>query len=86
MEQAGTKPAFQRAIPHGTVIIDSLTQVVFFGVSPGCLRALPLGGFQSLPECIPGAPGGILGALFQVSNSSPNGAEAETKRKTRIQA
>ena len=28
-----TNPAFPRAIPHGTVIIDYLTKVVFFGPS-----------------------------------------------------
>ena len=37
----GRNPAFPRAIPHGTVIIDLLHRVVFFGVSPGCLRAAP---------------------------------------------
>ncbi len=34
----GGNPAFPRAIPHGTVIIDSLLRAVIFGVSPGCLR------------------------------------------------
>ena len=38
-----TNPAFPRAIPHGTVIIDLLHRVVFFGVSPGCLRAVSPG-------------------------------------------
>ncbi len=31
MEPDVPNPAFQRAIPHGTVIIDSLLEVVIFG-------------------------------------------------------
>ena len=47
MDVDGRNPAFPRAIPHGTVIIDSLLEVVLFGVSPGCPRAVSRGGFQT---------------------------------------
>ena len=47
MEPDGGKPAFQRAIPHGTVIIDLLHRVVRFGLFSGCLRVLPWGGVWS---------------------------------------
>ena len=40
MSVDGGKPAFQRAIPPGTVIFVSLLQVVIFGVSGGFLRAV----------------------------------------------
>ena len=43
-------PAFLEAIPHGTVIIGLLFQVVFFGVFPGCLRVLPRAGSRDLSE------------------------------------
>ena len=71
-------PAFQRAIPHGTVIIDSLPQVVIVGVSPGCLRALSPGGLQSpFRGCFQGLLGEHSGSIFQGShsNSNPNHAQ-----------
>ena len=52
---AGGKPAFQRAIPHGTVIVDPLLQVVIFEVSGGFLRG--------------GSPGSLLGPLRRVAES-----------------
>ena len=47
MSVDGANPAFPRAIPHGMLIIDSLLQVVLFGVFSGCLRAVSRGGFQT---------------------------------------
>ena len=41
MEPDGRNPAFQRANPHGTRVIGLLLHVLLFGVSPGCLRAVP---------------------------------------------
>ena len=63
MSQDGPNPSFPRAIPHGTVIIDLLTRVVFFGVSSGWPRAVSREGFQS-----PSGDGseGCLRALFRV--------------------
>ena len=39
MDVTWPNPAFPRAIPHGTAIIDLLDKVVFFGPFPGCRRA-----------------------------------------------
>ena len=47
MSPDGLNPPFSRAIPHGTVIIDLLPKVVFFGPFPGRLQAVPWRGFQS---------------------------------------
>ena len=44
---AGTNPAFQRAISHGTVIIDSLLQVLIFGPFRGSISDLIWGSFRS---------------------------------------
>ena len=55
MSPDGSKPAFQRAIPHGTVIVDSLLQVVIFEVSGGFLRG--------------GSPESLLGPLRRVAES-----------------
>ena len=48
MFQDGRNPAFPRAIPHGTVIIDLLDRGVFFGGFPGCPRPMSREGFYSL--------------------------------------
>ena len=63
----GGNPAFPRAIPHGTVIIDLLTKGVFFGLFPGCLWAVSRGDFQSPSEDISrGVSESILSALSGV--------------------
>ena len=47
MSPDGPKPAFQRAIPHGTVIIDLLLKVVIFGPFRGSISELIWGSFRS---------------------------------------
>ena len=71
-------PAFPRAIPHGTVIIDLLHKVVFFGPSPGRLRAVPWRGFQSLSGSIFGGCLGTSGTHFSGSGLH-SGAVHENK-------
>ena len=63
----GANPAFSRAIPHGTVIIDLLPKVVFFGPFPGCRRALPWRGFRSPSGAIFGGCLGTSGKHFSGS-------------------
>ena len=58
MDVDAANPAFPRAIPHGTVIIDLLPKVVFFGPFAGCLRAVSWRGFQS-------PSGGIFGGCLR---------------------
>ena len=47
MVQDVRNPAFQRAIPHGTVIIDLLLKVVIFGPFRGSISELIWGSFRS---------------------------------------
>ena len=72
-----TNPPFSRAIPHGTVIIDLLHKVVFFGLFPGCRQALPWRGFQSPSEDI---FGGCLRTFGK--HSSGSGLQPELCTKT----
>ena len=55
----GSKPSFQRAIPHAMDGIDYLLKGVLFGVFSGCPRVVSREGLQSPPE---GIFGGCLGA------------------------
>ena len=47
MLQAVRNPAFQRAIPHGTVIIDLLAKVIIFGPLRGTISDLIWGSFRT---------------------------------------
>ena len=71
-------PAFPRAIPHGTVIIDLLDKVVIFGPFPGCRRAVFWRGFQSPSGSIFGGCLGTFGKHFSGSGLH-SGAMRENK-------
>ena len=68
-------PSFPRAIPHGMLIIDSLTKGVLFGVFPGCLRAVSSReGFQS--------PSGVIfGGCLRTSGKHFSGSGLQPERK-----
>ncbi len=74
----GRNPAFSRAIPHGTVIIDLLTKGVIFGPVPGRLQAVPWRGFQSPSGSIFGGCLGTSGKNFSGSGLH-SGALCENK-------
>ena len=78
MDVDAANPAFPRAIPHGTVIIDLLLKVVIFGPSPGRLRAVPWRGFQSPSGDIFGGCLGTSGKHFSGSGLH-SGAACENK-------
>ena len=63
----GLNPPFSRAIPHGTAIIDLLLKVVFFGPSPGRLRAVSWRRFRSPSGDIFGGCLGTSGKHFSGS-------------------
>ena len=70
MDLNAANPTFPRAIPHGTAIIDLLTQGVIFGPSPGRLRAVPWRGFQSPSgDIFGGVSRDIRKAFFRVRAS-----------------
>ena len=78
MFQDGANPAFSRAIPHGTAIIDLLDKVVFFGPFPGRLQAVSWRGFRSPSGDIFGGSLGTSGKHFSGSGLH-SGAVCENK-------
>ena len=82
---AVTNLAFQQAIPHGMVIIDSLPKVVSFGIPDGFLQAIPGVGPRSPFWDHSRGRWGALREHFQGSNSNPSKAHAERKPKRGFQ-
>ena len=91
MAPDGTNPAFQRAIPHGMVIIDLLSKVVLFGVSPGSPRAVSREHFRSPSG---GISRGVRGSIWafkkgvrtHIFDLTHPRTRTRTRAPTRIQA
>ena len=74
MSHDGRNPSFPRAIPNAMDGIDSLPQVVLFGVFSGCPKVVSREGLRSPPE---GISGGCFWehseSIFQSTNNpNPN--------------